>query len=63
MMVSTICFSLSSGSVPMHMAAALGTPLVALFGPSKLTFWRPWQAKGDSCQYLFRRRDHGVGRN
>ncbi|EOG5421917.1 putative lipopolysaccharide heptosyltransferase III [Cronobacter malonaticus] len=34
-------------SVPMHMAAALGTPLVALFGPSKLVFWRPWQAKGD----------------
>jgi heptosyltransferase-3 len=31
----------------MHMAAALGTPLVALFGPSKLTFWRPWQAKGE----------------
>lgn len=34
-------------SVPMHMAAALQTPLIALFGPSKLTFWRPWQAKGD----------------
>lgn len=34
-------------SVPMHMAAALGTPLVALFGPSKLVFWRPWQAKGE----------------
>ncbi|QCR37649.1 putative lipopolysaccharide heptosyltransferase III [Nissabacter sp. SGAir0207] len=33
-------------SVPMHMAAALGTPCIALFGPSKLTFWRPWQAKG-----------------
>jgi heptosyltransferase-3 len=31
-------------SVPMHMAAALKTPLVALFGPSKLTFWHPWQA-------------------
>ncbi|VUS68384.1 putative lipopolysaccharide heptosyltransferase III [Klebsiella huaxiensis] len=34
-------------SVPMHMAAALNTPLVALFGPSKLTFWRPWQAQGE----------------
>ena len=33
-------------SVPMHMAAALHTPCVALFGPSKLTFWRPWQATG-----------------
>ncbi|WP_075183298.1 putative lipopolysaccharide heptosyltransferase III [Pantoea sp. 1.19] len=33
-------------SVPMHMAAALQTPCIALFGPSKLTFWRPWQVKG-----------------
>ncbi|MEA9392338.1 putative lipopolysaccharide heptosyltransferase III [Acerihabitans sp. TG2] len=29
-------------SAPMHMAAALNTPCVALFGPTKLTFWRPW---------------------
>jgi len=34
-------------SVPMHMAAALQTPTVALFGPSKLVFWRPWQVKGE----------------
>lgn len=34
-------------SVPMHMAAALKTPLIALFGPSKLVFWRPWQAQGE----------------
>lgn len=34
-------------SVPMHMAAALQTPLIALFGPSKLTFWHPWKAKGE----------------
>ncbi|QNK32558.1 putative lipopolysaccharide heptosyltransferase III [Serratia sp. JUb9] len=33
-------------SVPMHMAAALKTPCIALFGPSKLTFWRPWQVIG-----------------
>src|SRR5471030_23486 len=43
-------------SVPMHMAAALKTPLVALFGPSKRVFWSPWQAigsviwAGDFCQ-------------
>ena len=29
-------------SVPMHMAAALGTPLVALFGPTHVDIWRPW---------------------
>lgn len=34
-------------SVPMHMAAALQTPTVALFGPSKLVFWRPWQVNGE----------------
>lgn len=34
-------------SVPMHMAAALKTPLIALFGPSKMVFWRPWQAQGE----------------
>lgn len=34
-------------SVPMHMAAALQTPCIALFGPSKLLFWRPWQVNGE----------------
>ncbi|MDB6367040.1 putative lipopolysaccharide heptosyltransferase III [Photorhabdus bodei] len=34
-------------SVAMHMAAALKTPGIALFGPSKLVFWRPWEAKGE----------------
>ncbi|WP_029685049.1 putative lipopolysaccharide heptosyltransferase III [Tatumella saanichensis] len=34
-------------SVPMHMAAALNTPYVALFGPSKLTFWHPWEGQGE----------------
>lgn len=33
-------------SVPMHMAAALNTPCIALFGPSKLALWHPWQAQG-----------------
>ncbi len=28
-------------SAPMHIAAAVGTPVVALFGPSK-EHWRPW---------------------
>ncbi|UDJ86912.1 putative lipopolysaccharide heptosyltransferase III [Erwinia amylovora] len=34
-------------SVPMHMAAALKTPCIALFGPSKLVYWRPWQVNGE----------------
>lgn len=31
-------------SVPMHMAAALQIPSVALFGPSKVHEWSPWQS-------------------
>ena len=34
-------------SVPMHMASALKTPCIALFGPSKLTFWSPWDVVGE----------------
>lgn len=30
-------------SVPMHIAAAMGTPVVALFGPSGEQEWGPWQ--------------------
>ena len=30
-------------SAPMHMAAAMGTPVVALFGPSGDAEWGPWQ--------------------
>ncbi|WP_237387066.1 putative lipopolysaccharide heptosyltransferase III [Xenorhabdus sp. Sc-CR9] len=34
-------------SVPMHMAAALKTPCITLFGPSKLAFWHPWNVNGE----------------
>ncbi len=30
-------------SAPMHIAAAMGTPTVALFGPSDEHLWGPWQ--------------------
>ncbi|TMH33342.1 MAG: putative lipopolysaccharide heptosyltransferase III [Betaproteobacteria bacterium] len=29
-------------SAPMHIAAAMGTPVVAMFGPSGEVEWRPW---------------------
>lgn len=35
--------SICVDSVPMHMAAALGTPVIALFGPSNEHEWGPWQ--------------------
>jgi len=36
------CF-LGVDSAPMHIAAAMGTPVVALFGPSGESEWGPWQ--------------------
>src|SRR3970282_2961298 len=32
-------------SVPMHIAAAVQTPCVALFGPSNALIWGPWQVR------------------
>jgi heptosyltransferase-3 len=32
-------------SVPMHIAAAMGTPTIALFGPSGEIEWGPWQTR------------------
>lgn len=43
-------------SAPMHMAAAMQTPVVALFGPTSQAVWAPWQvphrivATRPSCQ-------------
>lgn len=43
----TACARLFIGvdSAPMHIAAAMGTPTVALFGPSGDKEWGPWQVK------------------
>src|SRR5205807_4630650 len=32
-------------SMPMHLAAAMGTPTVALFGPSGENEWGPWNVE------------------
>jgi heptosyltransferase-3 len=32
-------------SAPMHIAAAMGIPVVALFGPSGEAEWRPWMTR------------------
>ena len=43
-------------SAPMHMASAVGTPVVAIFGPSGDAEWAPWQTRArvlvseDSCR-------------
>jgi heptosyltransferase-3 len=38
-------FYVGVDSAPMHMAAALNVPQVALFGPSWVKEWRPWSDK------------------
>lgn len=38
-------FYVGVDSAPMHMAAALKVPQVALFGPSWVQEWRPWSDK------------------
>jgi heptosyltransferase-3 len=35
------CF-LGVDTAPMHIAAAVGAPVVALFGPTSTVAWRPW---------------------
>ncbi len=38
-------FYMGVDSAPMHMAAALNVPQIALFGPSWLNEWRPWSTQ------------------
>jgi ADP-heptose:LPS heptosyltransferase len=57
-------------SAPMHLAAALGTPQVALFGPTNPFHWRPrttpaviLQGRGPAAREDFRPRQSGVSMN
>jgi len=47
-------------SAPMHIAAALNTPVIALFGPSGEEQWRPW---GEGHATLIKSWDAKYARN
>jgi ADP-heptose:LPS heptosyltransferase len=40
-------------SGPAHIAAAVKTPLVVLFGPASSQRWRPWRAPAEVVQNYF----------
>lgn len=42
---SKASFFLGVDTAPMHIAAAVNTPVVAVFGPSRHTQWRPWSVR------------------
>ncbi|AWK14721.1 putative lipopolysaccharide heptosyltransferase III [Candidatus Fukatsuia symbiotica] len=44
-LIDRACLYIGVDSVAMHMAAALHTPSVVLFGPTNLKQWYPWQAR------------------
>ena len=53
---------ISGDTGPLHIGGAVGTPLVALFGPTLASRNGPWSAadvvisRTDSCSCLYRRR-------
>jgi heptosyltransferase-3 len=38
-------------TAPTHLAAACGTPVVALYGPTDPTLWGPWPARYPACEW------------
>jgi len=46
-LISRARISVCVDSMPMHVASATGTPVVALFGPSGEFEWGPWQVRNE----------------
>lgn len=67
-LLATCDLFIGADSGVMHLAAAAGTPVIAIFGPSNHHAWGPWTPDGKSvivrsgaecspCSYI----DHGIG--
>jgi heptosyltransferase-3 len=50
-------------SAPMHLAAAVGTPVIALFGPTGAFNWAPWEGIDWGYSETHRRGTKSVGRH
>jgi heptosyltransferase-3 len=48
------CLFFGVDTVAMHLAAAVNTPVVALFGPTRASSWGPWDNGGPADQYAIR---------
>jgi heptosyltransferase-3 len=56
-------FFVGVDSAPMHMAAAVGTPVFGVFGPSTVTHWGPWDNRLMTNPYRASRGIQSTGRN
>src|SRR5262249_41627628 len=48
---------IGNDSLPMHLAAAVGIPMVAIFGPSNASAWAPWTPGKRKQSLVVRRTD------
>jgi len=49
-------------TAPMHIAAAVGRPVIALFGPTGVTDWHPWRTQGRTLHHPCPCREQGESR-
>jgi heptosyltransferase-3 len=62
--VSSVCnLYFGIDTAPMHIAAALGKPVVALFGPSGAFHWGPWDNEANETPYEKRNGIQKFGKN
>ncbi len=62
--VSSLCdLYFGIDTAPMHIAAALGKPVVALFGPSGAFHWGPWDNESNGKPYSQRNGIQRFGKN
>lgn len=60
---SRAAFFVGVDSAPMHIAAALDVPVLAVFGPSSVTSWGPWDNSQNVNPYLQSRGIQTTGRH